>query len=244
MKQLSNRSSIRRDNTLRLMKEKGLSRHDLSNLLDMKYSLLSAYIGKTPTKSIGDEVSARIEAALDVQKGFLDIDHALISQLANDGNPIWDKESDIFPAGILVPLYADVKASCGPGYLNSDNEESLERIMLETQKVKNRGITPSNVKAFKADGDSMLPIIPHDAQVFVDSSVNQITRDGAIYAVCYGGLLLIKRLFRGTNQSVILRSENPDKIIYPDQVINESEMQANGFYILGQVFHVDFSIPI
>lgn len=240
MKQLSNIASIRRENTLRLMDQKKISRAELAKAMDMGYSLISAYIGKTPTKAIGDDVAARIEDALDLKSGDLDVNHELIEKFALQNTPIWDKNT---PQGldlVPVPLYVDVRASCGSGYLNSEYEQNLEVVMLETEKVSKRGINPLDVKAFKADGDSMLPIIPHNAEVFVDTSKTSIVRDGAIYAVCLGGLLLIKRVFKAPNGSYLLVSENPNKALYKDIEVNDN---TTSFSVLGPVFHVDFSIP-
>lgn len=240
MKQLSNIASIRRENTIRLMDKKKFSRLDLASAMGMSYSLLSAYIGKNPTKAIGDDVAARIENALKIESGGLDTNHELLEKFALQNTPIWDKNTPYGLDMVPVPLYVDVRASCGTGYLNSEYEQNLEVVMLESTKVSNRGINPSDVKAFKADGDSMLPVIPHNAEVFVDTSKNTIVRDGAIYAVCLGGLLLIKRVFKAPNGSYLLVSENPNKAIYKNIEVNDDE---NSFVVLGTVFHVDFSIP-
>ncbi len=240
MKQLSNIASIRRDNTLHFMDRKDISRGELANLLGMSYSLLSAYIGKNPSKAIGDDVAARLEEAFGLNSGELDVNHEMIEKFALKNTPIWDKNIPQSLELIPVPLYTEVRASCGSGYLNSNYEQNLEVVMLEREKVLKRGINPQDVKAFKADGDSMLPIIPHDAEVYVDSSKTSIVRDGAIYAVCLGGLLLIKRVFKTPNGGYLLVSENPNKALYKDIEVNDSSSE---FSVLGPVFHVDFSIP-
>ncbi len=82
MKQLSNIASIRRDNTLHFMDRKDISRGELANLLGMSYSLLSAYIGKNPSKAIGDDVAARLEEAFGLNSGELDVNHEMIEKFA------------------------------------------------------------------------------------------------------------------------------------------------------------------
>lgn len=61
-------SEIRRNNLRNLIKQKNLSREELSGLLNMAYSQLAAYIGKTPTKNIGKSVAQRIESKFELPK--------------------------------------------------------------------------------------------------------------------------------------------------------------------------------
>lgn len=67
-------SEIRRNNLRNLIKQKNLSREELSGLLNMAYSQLAAYIGKTPTKNIGKSVAQRIERKFELPKNWLDQD--------------------------------------------------------------------------------------------------------------------------------------------------------------------------
>lgn len=63
---------IRLINAKKLLVESGLKRNELSEKIGMSYNLLSQYIGKNPTKNIGDETAAKIEAAFNKPSGFLD----------------------------------------------------------------------------------------------------------------------------------------------------------------------------
>ncbi|MDC5170553.1 helix-turn-helix transcriptional regulator, partial [Acinetobacter baumannii] len=72
MKSLSPISIVRRKNTLNLMKRNGLERKDLADKLNMGYSLLSSYIGKNPSKGIGDEVAGRIAEVFGVEPSYID----------------------------------------------------------------------------------------------------------------------------------------------------------------------------
>lgn len=240
MKQLSNIASIRRYNTLQFMDKKNISRGELASLLSMRYSLLSAYIGKNPTKAIGDDVAVRIEDAFGLDSGDLDVNHEMIEKLALKNTPTRDKYKRQRVELITVPLYSQDQASCGSDYLKSDYEQNLQVVLLEKRKVLKLGINPQDVRAFKNNGDSMLPIIPHDAEIFFDSSKTSIVRDGAIYLVCLGGLFILKRVFKTPNSGYMLVSENPNKTLYKDIEVNDSSL---GFSVLGPVFHVNFSIP-
>lgn len=63
---------IRLANTRALKNESGLSRSDFADKVGLSYNLLSQYIGKNPTKNIGDETAAKIEQAFNKPKGYLD----------------------------------------------------------------------------------------------------------------------------------------------------------------------------
>ena len=65
MNDFLNIHEIRLRNTRDLMKAEGLSRADFAEKIGLSYNLLSQYIGKTPTKNIGDETSEKIEQALE-----------------------------------------------------------------------------------------------------------------------------------------------------------------------------------
>lgn len=222
------------------MDKKDISRGDLASRLNMSYSQLSSYIGKNPSKGIGDEVAGRIEEAFELNRGDLDVNHELIEMLNMANTSTWNKNIPPNVELITVPLYSQEGISCVSDYLNSDYEKNLEKVILEKRKVLKLGINPIDVKAFKNNGDSMLPIIPHEAEIFFDSSKTSIVRDGAIYLVCLGGLFLVKRVFKIPNNGFLLVSENPNKTLFKDIEINNNSIE---FSVLGTVFHVDCSIP-
>ena len=72
MAELQTIHEIRLSNTRKLMKDLGISRSEFAEKIEMSYNLLSQYIGKNPTKNIGDETAEKIEQAFGKPKGFLD----------------------------------------------------------------------------------------------------------------------------------------------------------------------------
>lgn len=68
-------AEIRRDNVRKLQKSSGLDKKAFAEKVDIQYVQLNHYIGKNPSKSIGDIVSRRIEEKLDLAKGYLDHIH-------------------------------------------------------------------------------------------------------------------------------------------------------------------------
>ncbi|MBP1470596.1 LexA family transcriptional regulator [Acinetobacter nosocomialis] len=72
MSELKTIHEIRLGNTRKLMKESGLTRSEFAEKIDMSYGLVSQYIGKNPTKNIGDETALKIEEAFNKPRGYLD----------------------------------------------------------------------------------------------------------------------------------------------------------------------------
>ena len=72
MSELKTIHEIRLSNARKLMKELGLSRTEFAEKIEMSYNLLSQYIGKNPTKNIGDDTAEKIEKYFKKPKGYLD----------------------------------------------------------------------------------------------------------------------------------------------------------------------------
>lgn len=72
MTELKTIHEIRLGNSRKLMKDSGLNRTEFAEKIDMSYNLLSQYVGKNPTKNIGDDTAEKIEKAFNKPKGFLD----------------------------------------------------------------------------------------------------------------------------------------------------------------------------
>ena len=64
----------------------------------------------------------------------------------------------------------------------------------------------------------MAPGIPDGASVVINTAKTDV-RSGKRHAIDYLGEFFIKRLFKQPDGSIIVRSDNPDKAIYPDWVI-------------------------
>lgn len=72
MAELQTIHEIRLSNTKKLIKDLSLSRTEFAEKIEMSYNLVSQYIGKNPTKNIGDDTADKIEKAFNKPKGFLD----------------------------------------------------------------------------------------------------------------------------------------------------------------------------
>ena len=72
MTELKTIHEIRLGNVRKLIKESGLSRTEFAEKIEMSYNLFSQYVGKNPTKNIGDDTADKIEKAFNKPKGYLD----------------------------------------------------------------------------------------------------------------------------------------------------------------------------
>lgn len=244
MNVMSDLAKTRRKNTLKLLADKKITQKDLAAGLGITPPLISAYLGKIPRKSMGNNLATRICDFLGITLRELDTDQDFIDDIIRQNAPILsDSSIENDNKYVLIPLFKELRASCGYGYLNNHNQE-VELIPFDEKKLLSRNICAKNVQALPTDGDSMLPIIPHGAQVFFDKSKNIVIRDGLTYVVCLGDLILIKYLFRLPNQGLRIVSANPNKDLYPDIILPKEEVDSDNFHIIGQVFHIDYALPI
>jgi len=238
MSELKTIHEIRLSNTKKLMKDLGLSRTEFADKIDMSYNLLSQYIGKNPTKNIGDETAEKIELACNKPKGFLDQatgispmssskDEAYISSLKFQSS--YENKNTV-----RIPVHKDVKAACGNGVTNflEDISDYLEIdpniLMLLGIKSK-----PENLRVIYSAEYSMWPTVTPYSPLFVDISPIDTAAiiNGDVYVFLHNGYLRMKRVFisYGNEKTVRLQSDNPDKNKYPDEIISKDQLNELSF---------------
>ena len=81
----------------------------------------------------------------------------------------------------------------------------------------------------------MKPTVPSDTPLLINPREKDYAElvTGKIYAFCADGSMICKRAFRNIDQTITLKSDNPDKETYPDIVVNKDTF--NDFQILGRV---------
>lgn len=198
---------IRRENVFKLMKDNGLNRNGLAEKTGISYGLLGHYIGKNPTKKIGDEIAAKIETAFGKPKHWLDADHQGGEVLASN-IVVGQIEGDI-----QVPIYA-AYFCCGHGN-DADFEELKGYRGFPPDFFKTRNLNPKNFVLVCAANDSMSPNIEHKDEVGIDISDKEI-RDGEVYAILLDGAKMFKQIFIEAGGNLRLHSFNPN---YPDKMI-------------------------
>lgn len=131
----------------------------------------------------------------------------------------------------------DVKASCGEGYLNLDNPKIIETYEFTESYLRSRGLNTNGegLVIIDADGKSMEPTIPDKTPLLInrfESSFNELST-GKVYVFLVNGSIICKRIFINLDGSLTLRSDNPDKTTYPDQIVSKDKFSE--FNVIGRL---------
>jgi phage repressor protein C with HTH and peptisase S24 domain len=238
--------SIRRTNVIKLLK--GRSKAVCAELWGTSPSYLSQMLSDNPTRSLGDVMARRIEAAELLPHGWLDQvhdegDNSALNNVVrlpiprdNDLNLIgdispWDSETPLESEEVEVPLYKEVEISAGGG-ATSVQPVPGRCIRLSRSTLRDAGVEPANAMAATVAGNSMSRLILDGSTVGIDRGTTNII-DGEIYAIEHGGMLRVKYLYRQPGGGLRLRSENSDE--HPDEIYSAEEV-AESIRIIGFVF--------
>jgi len=116
---------------------------------------------------------------------------------------------------VMIDSYR-VTYSMGDGVVETTLVEEGDPVPFKLSYFQKKNINPKTCKRFTAEGDSMSPTIWDKDSVLVDMSQNTII-DGKVYALRYGDVLKVKRLYKQLNGGIIIRSDNPD---IPDEQVS------------------------
>jgi len=131
---------------------------------------------------------------------------------------------------VMIPKY-DVVGSCGDG-IDVNEVNIVDGMPMPVAWLRAQNLPEAHLLAvIQASGDSMQPTI-EDGQILMVNTVDIEPKSTKIYLICIDGKLFIKRLIY-TPSGWIMRSDNPNRNIYPDFVI-EAE-QFNNIDIQGRV---------
>ena len=213
---------IRRENTKNLMADSGLTRREFADKSGINYALLGHYIGKNPTKAIGDEIAQKIEAFFGKPLNWLDHEHGeneeLLESIKNSNTvQVSDNTSDM----IEIPLYS-VYFCCGDGDTNCEFEEIKGKRSFHPSFFTSKGVSPDNFKLVCASNGSMKPYINDGDEVGIDISATEV-HDGGVYAILLDGDRMFKQIFREAGGALKLHSFNPD---YPDRLVTAENHQS------------------
>lgn len=129
---------------------------------------------------------------------------------------------------IRVPRF-EVRASAGGGAI-IHSEQIVDHLYFKSEWVKNvLGIPRDSLALISVQGDSMEPALSNGDLILVDIRTSRV-EDGAIYVVQYEDALLVKRLQKKYDGSVVIRSDNP---LYEPEILHGEE--AVNLKIVGRV---------
>lgn len=129
---------------------------------------------------------------------------------------------------VKVPRF-EVKASAGGGAI-IHSEQIVDHLYFRTEWVKNvLGIPRDFLALISVQGDSMEPTLSNGDLILIDTRTSRV-EDGAIYVVQYEDALLVKRLQKKYDGSVVIRSDNT---LYEPEILHGEE--AINLKIVGRV---------
>lgn len=135
--------------------------------------------------------------------------------------------------GVTFPVY-DMDVSAGPGRMIAEFQETRKKLYFHRSWMKEKGAKEADLKIVKVRGDSMQPTLHDDDDIVINLALTRI-RDGKVFAVAYAGEARVKRLYQMAGPKLRVVSDNPDKVRYPDEIIEGEAL--NDILIIGQVMH-------
>ena len=136
---------------------------------------------------------------------------------------------------VKIP-YLDIKASCGPGYVNEENPEAhTQSFTVEFLRNNNLPTDGKGLILMHACSDSMGYTIPHGTLMLVNTNESEYDNfiNNKIYVFNADGEMICKRAVKSLDGSVVLKSDNADKDTYPDQIISRDTFGQ--FRLFGRV---------
>lgn len=129
---------------------------------------------------------------------------------------------------VLVPRY-DVRGSAGHGSI-VHSEQIVDCLAFRADWVRHTlGVTEKDLVLISVKGDSMEPTINNGDLILVNIREDRI-EDDAIYVLQRDGALIVKRIQRKMDDSVIIKSDNP---LYAQEELDSSK--AESLRVLGRV---------
>lgn len=132
---------------------------------------------------------------------------------------------------VHIPRY-EVEASAGGGAV-IHGEQVVDYLSFRAEWVRNSlGVSVRDLALISVIGDSMEPTLSEGDVVLLDMTTKGVM-DGSIYALQLNGGLLVKRIQRKLDGSIVVKPDNPR---YDTEIISEDS--ADLLKIIGRVVWV------
>jgi phage repressor protein C with HTH and peptisase S24 domain len=206
------------------MREKNLDQTELGRIADVPQPTINRILLGVTGSPRGDTLS-KIAKAMDIS-----IDQLMLGpnqQKTVNPQPQAPSEEDY----ALIPQYSS-SADCGAGLLN-DHVEVKGGMAFKRDWMARLNLKEENLSVIYAQGQSMEPTIREGSVLLLDKSQRKL-ESGKVYALLHDGDFRVKRLFKNYSHQWIVRSDNGDKTLYPDETVATSD-DAERFMIVGRI---------
>jgi len=129
---------------------------------------------------------------------------------------------------VLIPRY-EVAASAGGGAV-IHSEQIVDYLSFKSEWIRNGlGLSEKDLALINVKGDSMEPTLSNEDLILIDMRSRQV-EDNAVYVLQFHGTLLVKRIQRKLDGSVVVRSDNT---IYEPEVVSGEMLDT--LHVVGRV---------
>lgn len=201
------------------MKRKDVGTNELARHFGIKSPSVAEW---RKTGKIGKE---KIAGLIDYFSDVVGPDHWGLPHLSNVGSPVREAtEADPAEKYEFATRVYGAVLSAGNGSTHWEHEEiegshAFTRAWLQRKRLK-----IEMCRVLTIEGDSMLPELRDGFVVLIDLSDCHPIKSGKVYALSVDGEQRIKRLFRQVDGSLLIRSDNPDKAHFPDEVVQPEHL--------------------
>lgn len=124
---------------------------------------------------------------------------------------------------VMIPCY-DVQGSCGVG-IDVNEVNIIDGMPFPISVLRaNKLPDPHYLAVIEASGESMMNTI-ENGELMIVNTLDVEPKTSKIYLICLDEKLFVKRLIY-TPDGWIMRSDNPDKSLYPDFVLSPDKFTS------------------
>ncbi len=129
---------------------------------------------------------------------------------------------------VLVPRY-NVGASAGGGAI-IHSEQIVDHLAFRSEWVRSAlDVSVKDLALISVKGDSMEPTLSNGDMILVDTGTRKV-EDNAIYVLRYNGALMVKRIQRKVDGTLIIKSDN---IVYEPETVEGDAVDQ--LHVVGRV---------
>lgn len=201
----------------------GLNQKEIAQKLDIAYRSWQGYEDGDNIpggKALGNIASMGINLNwLLTGKGVMALNETIYPLAEEPKNA--DIDGELGEGFVQIPRY-EVAASAGGGSL-IHSEQIVDHLTFKAEWVKNAlGVAPSSLALINVKGDSMEPTLSNGDVILIDMSLDGFD-DNAVYVLRLNGTLLVKRVKRNFDGSVLVSSDN---VMYPPDTIKNDLIET------------------
>ena len=115
--------------------------------------------------------------------------------------------------------------SAGNGATHWEHEEIDGSHAFTRAWLQRKRLNIKMCRVLTIDGNSMEPVLADGNVVLIDLADCLPIKSGKVYAISVDGEQRLKRLFRQIDGSLLIRSDNPDKALYPDEIVRPEHLE-------------------